>query len=90
MSRPLLDAKAAGELVNVPASWLLAQARRDLVPHVRFGRYVRFDADALEAWWRGRQRGPVADSATVMGSDNSGRGATGIAPGRGPQEHDLP
>jgi excisionase family DNA binding protein len=58
----LVDAEAAAELLGVPASWLLAQARRDAVPHVRLGRYVRFDPDALEAWWRSRMRGPVADT----------------------------
>jgi hypothetical protein len=47
---PLIDADAAGELLGVPASWLLAQARANAVPHVRLGRYVRFDADELEVW----------------------------------------
>jgi len=61
-SSTLLDADAAGELLAVPASWLLAQARRDAVPHVRLGRYVRFDAGELEAWWRSRMRGPRADT----------------------------
>lgn len=55
---PLLDAKAASQLLSVPATWMLAEARADRVPHVRLGRYVRFDADELEAWWRARARGP--------------------------------
>ena len=46
----LLDAKQAGELLNVPPSWLLAQARRDAVPHVKLGKYVRFDQADLLAW----------------------------------------
>ena len=58
MNRPLLDAEQAGELLNVPKSWVLAEARADRVPHVRLGRYVRFDADELEAWARERVRGP--------------------------------
>jgi excisionase family DNA binding protein len=58
-ARPLLDAKQAGELLGVPASWCLREARANRIPHVRLGRYVRFDADALEAWWRARLRGPV-------------------------------
>jgi excisionase family DNA binding protein len=58
---PLLDAKAAGELLGVPSTWVLAEARADRIPHVRLGRYVRFDAAALEAWWRqNRTRGPKA------------------------------
>lgn len=55
---PLLDATAAGAMLGVPASWVLAEARADRIPHVRLGRYVRFDAVELEAWWRTRARGP--------------------------------
>jgi len=55
---PLLDAQAASELLNVPKTWVLAEARADRIPHVRLGRYVRFEAKALEAWWAQRRRGP--------------------------------
>ena len=54
----LVDAAAAGELLGVPASWVLAQARAERIPHVRLGRYVRFEPEELRAWWRGRRRGP--------------------------------
>jgi excisionase family DNA binding protein len=57
----LLDAKQAATLLNVPASWVLAEARADRIPHVRLGRYVRFDADELTEWWRSRARGPWRD-----------------------------
>ena len=55
---PLLDAKGAAELLNVPPSWILAEARADRIPHVRLGRYVRFDADELTAWCKARYQGP--------------------------------
>lgn len=55
---PLLDAKQAATLLNVPASWVAAEARAGRIPHVRLGRYVRFDADELQAWWRTRRQGP--------------------------------
>lgn len=55
---PLLDARAAGQLLNVPPTWVLAEARADRIPHVRLGRYVRFDADELRDWWHTRARGP--------------------------------
>ena len=58
MSPALLDAEQAGALLGVPRSWVLAEARADRIPHVRLGRYVRFDERALEEWWRGRLRGP--------------------------------
>jgi excisionase family DNA binding protein len=55
----LLDARAAAELLGVPATWLLAQARRDAVPHVRLGKYVRFQAADLERWIETRKRGTI-------------------------------
>jgi Helix-turn-helix domain len=58
VTSPLLDAKAAGELLGVPPSWLLAQARRDAVPHLRLDKYVRFDAADLERWIESVKRGP--------------------------------
>lgn len=54
----LLDAAEAGRLLSVPASWVLAEARANRIPHVRLGRYVRFSADELEEWWRARMSGP--------------------------------
>jgi excisionase family DNA binding protein len=57
---PLLDAQGAAELLNVPRSWVLAEARADRIPHVRLGRYVRFEAAELEAWWQARRKGPRA------------------------------
>src|SRR5262249_46213386 len=59
VTAPLIDAEAAGDLLNVPHTWILEQARHDRIPHVRLGRYVRFDADALLAWARKRARGPA-------------------------------
>jgi excisionase family DNA binding protein len=55
---PLLDARGAAALLNVPASWVLAEARADRIPHLRLGRYVRFDAAELQIWWQTRRRGP--------------------------------
>jgi hypothetical protein len=34
---PLLDATEAGRLLSVPASWVLAEARANRIPHVRLG-----------------------------------------------------
>jgi excisionase family DNA binding protein len=63
VSAPLLDATGAAELLGVPRTWVLAQARADRIPHIRLGRYVRFDADELLAWARARQRGPINRNA---------------------------
>ena len=50
MSERLVDAAAIAELLSVPKSWVLEQARQDHVPHRRLGRYVRFDPDEVRAW----------------------------------------
>ena len=71
-STGLIDADAAGELLGVPSSWMLAEARAERVPHLRLGRYVRFDAGELLAWARERARGPRtgrrAGSSPVSGA----------------------
>jgi excisionase family DNA binding protein len=48
----LVDSSEAAELLGVPSTWLLAEARADRIPHVRLGKYVRYEPDALVAWWR--------------------------------------
>lgn len=55
---PLIDAKAAGELLGVPHTWLLAQARAGRIPHHRLGHYVRFNVDDLSRWLRTTRLGP--------------------------------
>ena len=37
----LLDAQQAAALLNVPATWIAAEARARRIPHIRLGRYVR-------------------------------------------------
>jgi excisionase family DNA binding protein len=73
MTGPLLDSKGAAKLLNVPASWVLAEARADRLPHIRLGRYVRFDADELRDWCQNRGRGPGASDR--MGGHKSGPAA---------------
>lgn len=61
---PLLDAAGVAELLDVPRTWVLAEARCDRIPHVRLGRYVRFDPGELEEWWRtSRSHGPRRKAA---------------------------
>ena len=49
-SAPLLDAEGAAELLNVPPSWVLAEARAGRVPNVQMGKYRRFRRSELIAW----------------------------------------
>jgi excisionase family DNA binding protein len=55
---PLMDARAAGRLLGVPHTWLLAQARAGRIPHHRLGRYVRFKAAELLRWLDRNRSGP--------------------------------
>jgi excisionase family DNA binding protein len=55
----LLDAKVAATLLNVPESWIYAEARAERIPHVRLGRYVRFVETDLRMWVAAHSRGPV-------------------------------
>jgi excisionase family DNA binding protein len=57
-ARQLLDSAGAAELLNVPKSWVLAEARAGRIPHIRLGRYVRFEIAELEAWYQARRQGP--------------------------------
>lgn len=57
---PLLDAGQAATLLNIPESWIRAEARADRIPHLQLGRYVRFDREELLAWVDRRKVGPRA------------------------------
>ena len=50
-ARPrLVDAAAAAEILGVPKTWVLAEARADRIPHVRLGRYVRFEPEVGDVY----------------------------------------
>jgi excisionase family DNA binding protein len=56
----LLSAAEVGEFLGVPESWVRAQTRRPVgqaIPHLRLGRYVRFDREAVAAWLEGQRAG---------------------------------
>jgi excisionase family DNA binding protein len=59
---PLIDAKAAGRLLGVPHTWLLAQARAGRIPHHRLGHYVRFNPEDLAKWLADTRSGPRHDA----------------------------
>ena len=46
-ARALLTSQQMEERTGVPASWWLKQARERRIPHQLFGKYPRFDLDAL-------------------------------------------
>lgn len=48
----LADAQTAAEMLGVKSSWLLQRAREGRIPHVRLGKYVRFDLEELHRAFR--------------------------------------
>ncbi len=40
----------AAELLRVKVSWLYERTRTNSIPHVKLGKYLRFDRDELIAW----------------------------------------
>jgi excisionase family DNA binding protein len=60
MTDRLLTATEVAELLAVPESWVREQSRRpdgDAIPHLRLGRYVRFERDAVVGWLDGQRAG---------------------------------
>jgi excisionase family DNA binding protein len=45
--RRLLAAAEAASALSIEATWLLRQAREGRIKHVRLGKHVRFDLDAI-------------------------------------------
>jgi excisionase family DNA binding protein len=50
VSDRLLTAKEIAEVLGVPESWVREHTRSNAIPHVRLGRYVRYDLDDVLAW----------------------------------------
>jgi excisionase family DNA binding protein len=51
----LLTADDVAELLQVRRSWVYAEARAGRIPHIRLGRYRRFDTKQVEAWIESRE-----------------------------------
>lgn len=60
----LLTADDVAELMRVTRGWVYAETRRNALPHLRLGRYVRYRRSAIEAWMRTVERGPRERSAS--------------------------
>lgn len=46
------DVAAAALVLGVPKSWVYFHTRRNTIPLIRLGKYVRFDLDRLIEWAR--------------------------------------
>src|SRR5438094_907658 len=64
MSHEIIDSTELARRWSVPESWVRNQVRprvQDPIPHVRLGKYVRFEwgSQELETWWGKRRCGLV-------------------------------
>jgi excisionase family DNA binding protein len=50
VSDRLLTAKEVAELLAVPESWVREATREGRIPHLRLGRYRRYQPAAIDAW----------------------------------------
>jgi excisionase family DNA binding protein len=69
----LLTIEEAADLLRVKVSWLYERTRTNEIPHIKLGKYLRFDQGELLTWMRQFKR------------DGRGRGSKAIEPiQRGP------
>ena len=60
MEHSLLSVKELAESLSVPISWIYSRTRikgDDQIPHIRCGKYVRFDIDSVMDWLKKKERG---------------------------------
>jgi excisionase family DNA binding protein len=55
----LLTPDDVAELLQVNKSWVYEAARDGRIPHVRLGRYVRFEPEEIEAWLKTQRSEPL-------------------------------
>jgi excisionase family DNA binding protein len=46
----LVTAEYVAELLEVPVSWVREHTRNGTIPHIKLGRYVRYDKSEIAAW----------------------------------------
>jgi excisionase family DNA binding protein len=57
MNDRLLVAEEVAQRLKVPTSWVRAETRAERIPHVKLGRYRRYDWTAVVAWLEQQQAG---------------------------------
>ena len=46
----LLTAEEVAAMLRMTPAWIYAQTRKDALPHLRLGRYVRYRRSAITEW----------------------------------------
>jgi excisionase family DNA binding protein len=58
----LLDAGQVAERLQMRVDFVYALARQERIPHLRFGRTLRFRAEAIDRWLEESERGSLGGS----------------------------
>ncbi|MBN1461060.1 MAG: excisionase family DNA-binding protein [Armatimonadetes bacterium] len=62
-TRRLVTVRELAGYLAVPESWVYQRTADGSIPHVRVGRYVRFDLRAVERWLSAEQQAAQAARA---------------------------
>jgi hypothetical protein len=54
----LVTSEGVADHLGLPQSWVEAKTRQNLIPHRRFGRWIRYDLSEVRAWADKQHRGP--------------------------------
>ncbi len=57
MNDRLLTAQEVADQLAVPLSWVREATRDDRIPHLKLGRYRRYQAAAIQAWLAQHEQG---------------------------------
>jgi len=52
----LMDVAETARVLHVPVSWVYERTRRrgkERIPHIKLGKYLRFEIDAVRTWLNG-------------------------------------
>ena len=50
MNQNLIGIKEMASKLDVPVSWLYSRTRTNEIPHLKVGKYVKFDAEKVMLW----------------------------------------
>ena len=58
----LLTAEEVAEILGMRVDYVYSLSRRGQIPHLRFGRTLRYRGEAIDAWLRAAERGTLPRS----------------------------
>lgn len=58
----LLTAGEVASLLRMTPGWVYSETRRNRIPHIRLGRYVRYRRSAIDAWMSTLEAGTASRS----------------------------